>query len=191
MTAIVTPMPVLDPPLSRDDEPLFEIIDGRKVELPPMSTLSAYVSFQLMSHVNVFVLSHDLGRSSHELLFRLPLPVDRNRRPDGAFVSFARWPKGRPMPGHDNAWEVLPEIAVEVISPTEFAEEVLEKIDEYFRAGTSLVWVVYPNLQLMHVYESLTSIRVLTRKDTLDGGTILPGFRLPLTTIFPEEPPSL
>jgi len=187
MTAIVTPIPVFDPPLSRDDEPLYEIIDGQKVELPPMSALSAFISFQLMSHVNFFVLGHDLGRSGTELLFRLPPPLERNRRPDGGFVSYQRWPKNRPMPASENAWDVVPELAVEVVSPTDFVEELLEKIEEYFRVGVQLVWVVYPRLRVIHVYDSYTKIRVLARTDTLDGGSVLPGFTLPLVKLFPEE----
>ncbi len=62
------------------------------------------------------------------------------------------------------------------------------KVQEYFQAGVRLVWVVYPTQALVHVYESFTGpIRVLTRQDDLDGGAVLPGFRLPLKEIFVEE----
>lgn len=62
-----------------------------------------------------------------------------------------------------------------------------DKIAEYFRAGVELVWVVYPNQSKIHVYESPTQpITVLWRKDVLDGGTVAPGFRLPLAELFTD-----
>jgi Uma2 family endonuclease len=129
----------------------------------------------------------DVGQAVTEVLFHLPLPKERDRRPDAAFVNFQRWAKGRPMPGKENAWHVVPNLAVEVVSPHDFAEELLEKIEEYFRAGVQLVWVVYPRQQLVHVYESINQIRVVTRTGELDGGVVLPDFRLPLPEIFREE----
>ncbi len=128
----------------------------------------------------------NLGRAVSEILFRLPLDPPRNRRPDVAFVSFARWPKDRPVSYRDNAWEVAPDLVVEVASPTDFAEELLEKTAEYFRAGVRLVWLAYPLIRLVYVYESLTQVRGLTVADELDGGSVPPGFRTPLCALFPE-----
>jgi hypothetical protein len=61
------------------------------------------------------------------------------------------------------------------------------KVNDYIEAGVRLVWVVYPRLWLVHVFESFTSIRVLERADTLDGGIVLPDFRLPLNELLPER----
>ncbi len=101
-------------------------------------------------------------------------------------MSLERWPKDRPIPGEGNAWDVVPDLAVEVVSPNDNAEELLIKADEYFRAGVRMVWIVYPRQRLVFVYESLTQVRGLTRADVLDGGAVLPGFRLPLQELFPE-----
>src|SRR5206468_3707014 len=109
-----------------------------------------------------------------EMLFRLEPAQPLDRRPDLAYVSFQRWPQ-RVIPA-GNAWEVAPDLAVEVISPSNSATEVQEKIKEYFKYGVRLVWVIYPIPQLVHVYESLKEIRVLEVVDTLEGGTVLPGF---------------
>jgi Uma2 family endonuclease len=114
------------------------------------------------------------------------LPKERNRRPDVAFVSFQRWPKGQREGLDENAWNVAPELAVEVVSPTGDAEELLDKVGEYFRAGVLLVWLIYLKQALVHVYESQTNVRGFTRPDTLDGGTVLPGFKLPLGDLFLE-----
>jgi Uma2 family endonuclease len=176
--------------LPADEEPLYEIIDGQRVELPPMSIYAVRVASRLFARLNVFGLDHDIGEGVCEGLFKLPLPVGRNRRPDLAFVRYERWAKGRPLPEADNAWDVVPDLAVEVTSPKDLVDELSDKIDEYFRAGVFLVWVIYPRLRLVYVYESLTQVRILTRTDTLEGGTVLPGFQLPLADLFQEERPA-
>ncbi len=172
------------------DEALYEIINGQRVELPPMSVYATRLASRLVTKLNEFAGARALGEAVGETLFRLPLPDDRNRRPDVALVSYERWPKDRLVSEDDNAWDVVPDLAVEVISPTDRAEDLLEKVDEYFRAGVRLVWVIYPRRRLVHVYESLTQIHGRTRTDELDGGAVLPGFRLPLATLFQEESPS-
>jgi Uma2 family endonuclease len=178
------------PAVSRDGANRYEIIAGRRVELPPMSAYASRISSRLVTKLNDFALSRGVGEAVMETLFRFPVPVERNRRPDVALVSYARWPLDRPQPEADNAWDVVPDLAAEVISPNDMAEDLLERVEEFFRAGVQLVWVVYPRRRLIHVYESLTRIHVLTRADTLDGGSVLPGFQLALAALFPEEPPA-
>jgi Uma2 family endonuclease len=166
---------------------LYEIIDGQVVELPPMSIYAAFLAFRISSIVDAFARANNLGIALAEGLFRLPLPRSRNRRPDGAYVSYRRWAKGRPLPTRDNAWDVVPDLGIEVISPTDGAIELMEKIAEYFQAGMEQVWVVYPDHRLVHVYESITAIKVLTHADDLAGGSVLPGFHLPLSELFQPE----
>ena len=120
------------------------------------------------------------------MLFRLALPDSPERRPDVAFVSYQRWPHSRKIP-RTPAWEVTPDLAVEVVSPSNEAGKVLAKVREYFRAGVQVVWVVWPATEEVYVYESPTRIRVLERTDELEGGTLLPGFRLPVATLFEED----
>jgi Uma2 family endonuclease len=184
---LTEPVPVAAPP-SREDEPLFEIIDGQRVELPPMSQFAARLGSRLHTKLATYNETRDLGETVVEVLFRLPQEKDRNRRPDVAFVSYKRWPKGKPSKPTENAWPVMPDLAVEIVSPTDRAEEVMDKVREYCQAGIDLVWVFYPTLQLVTVYETLARIRVLTVADELDGGAVLPGFRLPLGAFFAELP---
>lgn len=154
-----------------------------------MSAYAVRVSFRIASVVGRFAEEKGLGEAAHEELFRLPLERDRNRRPDAAFVSYERWPKDRPMPLAGNAWDVAPDLAVEVVSPTDLADDLKEKVVEYFQAGVRQVWVVYPRVRLVEVYESTTRLHVLTSADELDGGTVLPGFRTPVAALFPEAAP--
>lgn len=168
------------------DDELYEIINGIRVRTPAMGVFAVWIASDLLFHLASFAKTKSLGRAIAEALFHLPDPIHRDRRPDVAFVSFERWAKNRPIPPTDNAWDVVPNLAIEVISPNDKADDVEEKIAEYFQAGVQLVWVVYPTKAKIHVYHSLTQISVLTRNDTLDGGTVVPGFHLPLAELFPD-----
>ena len=182
-----------DVDVDRINDELYEIVDGRRIEKPPMSVYSVSVASQLIRKLGRIADDNESGEIVGEMLFRLPLKQDahRNRRPDVAYVSFDRWPLGRPKAIRDNAWDVVPDLAVEVISPYDLAEASLHKILEYFQAGVRLVWVVYPEERQVYIYDSPTQIRVLTTDDTLDGGTILPGFQLRLDRLFdPIAPPT-
>ena len=179
------------PKLVRDDlenSDQYEIIDGVKVEMPPMSVDSQMLAARLARHLSNFGVTKDIGEACAEVLFKLPLPKDRNRKPDVAFVSYGRWAKNRPWPT-TNAWVVLPDLCVEVVSPTDHADEIETKINEYFDAGVSLVWIVYPRQERLYVYDSPAQVRRLTRTDTLDGGIVLPGFQLSLAELFLQPPP--
>ncbi len=189
MAPITLEAPAVSAPPIEDDGERYEIIDGKRVEMPPVSAFAVRVAAWIVFEINTFARANKLGEAVPEMLFRLPLPRSRNRRPDGAFISYKRWPKGRPQPGRDNAWDVVPDLVIEAVSPTDHAEELLIKVEEYFRAGVSLVWVVYPNLRLIHIYESMTRIRVATAADELDGGAVLPGFRIAVASLFPEVVP--
>ena len=183
---VLTPLPklVYD---EFDNGDNYEIIDGIRVELPPMSADSQVLASRLVRHLSNHGVAQDIGEACTEVLFKLPLPVDRNRKPDVAFVSYARWPKYQAIPS-TNAWDVLPDLCVEVVSPNDLGDEIETKVDEYLRSGVRLVWVVYPRQERFYVYESASQIRRLTRADTLDGGSVLPGFALPLSELFPQPP---
>jgi len=167
------------------EDPLYEIVDGRYVELPPMSTFSVLVTSRLTRRMGVFAESQQLGEVVSEMLFGLS--PSRRRRPDVAFVSYQRWARGRPIPNSD-PWPVVPNLAVEVVSPTDDAGPLMQKVVEYFQAGVEQVWVIYPLLKLVYVYESLTKVRGFTDADELDGGSLLPGFKLVLSALFADAP---
>lgn len=175
------------PPMPQD-EALYEFVDGRWVEKPPMSYFAGIVSTALSIDLGIYIRQQvpRPGRLASETLFRIPLAggSSRKRRPDLAFVSAARWPLDRPMVPNAEAWDVVPDLAVEVVSPKDIAENLLGKVQEYFQAGVRLVWVVYPIHRCIHVYDAWNRIRVLTESDNLDGGEVLPGFRRALDDLF-------
>ena len=174
------------PPPAIEDDSLYEVVNGRRVELPPMGASPTRVASILGQNLGPYAKAKGLGRVDVEMLYRLDDVGDLERRPDVAFVSYRRWPRNQPVPD-DAAWNVVPDLAVEVVSPTDRDEAGLAKVREYFQAGVRLVWKVYPRERVVHVYESFTTIRVLTRADELDGGPIVPGFRLPLATLFEDQ----
>jgi Uma2 family endonuclease len=192
MSTLTIPEPLVGATLPEViDEPLYEVVNGQRKDLPPMSTYATEVASRLMSFLGHFALTSGAGQAFAEMLFRFPLPHDRsrNRRPDVAFVSAQRWPLDRPTVYEENAWDVVPELAVEVVSPNDLADEQMEKVREYFTAGVQFVWVIYPRQRLVYVHTGLTQVRVLAGTEELDGGALLPGFRLALPTLFGPEAP--
>ena len=162
---------------------LYEVVNHEVRELPPMSARETHFASLLFGILFQYARSRGLGQAESEMLFMLDSEKGLQRRPDLSFVSFARWPRGKPVPG-TRAWEVVPNLAVEVISPTNGANEIIEKIDDYFASGVQRVWVFYPLHAKCYDYESATSVRILTGTDTLEGGELLPGFQLPLVELF-------
>ena len=86
-------------------------------------------------------------------------------------------------------WDVIPDIAVEVVSPGTLIEQLITKVREYFEAGVRRVWIIYTHESLIYEYDSPRSIRVFMRENVLEGGEILSGFRLPLAELLegPED----
>ena len=177
--------------LEPDTEPRlpdrYEVVNGEVVELPPMSGFAAEVANRIRDELTAYGRSSRLGRPRMDMLFRIPLAADRsrNRVPDVAFIGFDRWPADRPLPYRGNPVDVVPDLMVEVASPTDEAEDLLAKAHEYLEAGARLVWLVYPRLRNLYAYESPTTFRVFTAADDLEGGNVLPGFRVPMAQLFP------
>lgn len=117
------------------------------------------------------------------MLFILDAQRDLRRRPDMAFISAQRWPMDRDLPSTGN-WEVVPDMAVEVISPNDVFKDVLAKVREYFHYGVQLVWVISPEEQQIYVYESPTQVHILSVDDELNGDRVISGFRLTVASLF-------
>jgi Uma2 family endonuclease len=184
MTAVATQDPLLGtPPAGIANDTLYEVVNGKYVELPPMSTTAGRIASRLVRKLGNFTEEQQLGEVVGDILFGLNPTGKLRRRPDVAFVSYKRWPKDRPVTDTD-PWMVIPDLAIEVVSPSDFAEEVRIKTRDYFEAGVRQVWLIYPKPTLVDVFESLTVMRSWKATDTLDGGALLPGLQLPLGPIF-------
>ena len=166
-----------------DEEPLYEIANGQHVEPPPMSAYATWIASRLDHRLGPFAEDHSLGTVVTEMLFVLDSGQNLRRRPDVAFVSVQQWPLNRELP-ESGDWEVVPDLAVEVVSPTDEFSDVVAKVREYFEYGVRRVWVILPEERQVYVYESPTQVHILAVTDTLSGGDLFPGFTLPLVSLF-------
>jgi Uma2 family endonuclease len=179
-------MATVTPPDALADDALYEVVDGRVVEKPPTGAYSTLLASAFQDALSPWVRERQLGRVVTEMLFRINRAKELQRRPDVAFVSAEKWPLHRPVPNVD-AWDVVPDIAIEVMSPSNSTAATQAKIRGYFKAGVRQVWVVHPETAEVYVYDSPKSVRIFERGDVLDGGPLLPGFQLPLAGVFQAE----
>jgi Uma2 family endonuclease len=169
--------------LAAEGEPrkrLCELIDGVLVEKTVGSKESA-LALIIARLLGNFIEEKDLGilMGPDGLLRLFP---GRVRIPDVSFISWERMPGGE-FPDEAIA-ELVPDLAVEVLSPSNTKKEMELKVRDYFQAGTRLVWLIQPRTQTAEVYTSRDEKRRIGKNQALDGGDVLPGFRLPLTQIF-------
>jgi Uma2 family endonuclease len=168
------------------DDRLYEVIGGQMVE-KTVGAQQVGIAFRLAYRLEAFAEPNRSGHAYHEMLFRIDPAKNLQRCPDASFVSDARWPFRRRVPDVP-VWDMVPDLAIEVVSPSNTFMEILKKIQEYFQAGVRQVWVVNPDEPVVYVYSSPKQIQVLQLGDELDGGDLLPGFRLQLAALFEDEP---
>ena len=161
---------------------LYEVVNGEVVELEPMGAFDTALASELAFFLRLFAREHAMGLVVTETLFVLDAALNLRRRPDAAYVSYGRWPE-QSVP-RAAAWNVVPDLAVEVVSPTNIVDKVDEKIVEYFAAGVQLVWAIYPETERIYVYASANDVKILERSETLNGGEVLPAFELSIDTLF-------
>jgi Uma2 family endonuclease len=156
----------------------YELVGGEIVELPS-NPYSSKISIRIASRLLQFVDEHDLGHVTGE---QGGYQVSGERyAPDVAYISKERQPQIAEAGYNPNP----PNLAVEVISPSDEPDKLRIKVGNYLAADT-WVWVVDPTAKTVEVYAPGQPVMPLTVNDTLGGGDILPGFRLPLKDIFPD-----
>lgn len=160
----------------------YELVRGELVEMPPAGARHGNVAINLGTLLNAYVRAGDLGKVfAAETAFVLQRHPDTVRAPDAAFVSKERLPSGDLPEGF---LEVVPDLVVEVVSPSDTAVDVQRKVEDWLHAGVRLVWVIYPGTRSVAVYRSLADIRLLTEADTLEGDSVLPGFSCLVAELF-------
>jgi Uma2 family endonuclease len=175
-------LPIAVPAKSRE-EPLYEIVNGQKVELPFMGAFANMIAFRIARILASFVEPRMLGTILVETLFILDSINNIRRRPDVAFLTPERWPLDREVPEAGDL-DAIPDLAIEVVSPNDGFQEVFKKMEEYFRLGVNQVWLVIPSQRQIYVYDSPAAPRVFSAEQEFDGGTLLPGLRFPVASVF-------
>lgn len=163
------------------DQSRGELIQGEFFSTSPAGHSHGIIASNILFFVARFVRENKSGRTyAAETGFILTRNPDTVRAPDAAFVRQERL-ANQPDAGF---FEGAPDLAIEVISPSETVDDVESKVIDYLNAGAQLIWLIYPRTRTVTVYRSLTDIEILTIKDTLDGGALLPGFSITLKEIF-------
>lgn len=165
-----------------DGEPkrLCELVDGVLVE-KAYGHLESRLAAELGYRIGTYLNGNNLGILTGP---DGPYTFDNNPiyLPDVAFVSWDNIPPdadpATPMPD----W--VPSLAVEVISRSNTRGEMQRKLKDYFTAGVELVWYVSPKEKVVRVYTSEDDCQTLTEDDSLDGGSVLPGFQLSVRELF-------
>ena len=165
--------------LPENQNRFFERVRGEIIEVSPSNTYSSAVAMLIGHHLLMFIQGKNLGYGTGEQ-GGYDLPEETTYAPDVAYISKERQAE-LPYRGFTRA---APELAVEVVSPGNTASEINRKVLDFLGAGKQLVWVVYPDTRTVNVHTSAGS-RTLREDDTLDGGDVLPGFRLRVRDIFP------
>jgi Uma2 family endonuclease len=159
---------------------LFELVDGVLVE-KVMGYWESVLAIELGRLLGNFVEPRKLGTIAGEAGM-LRLPPGLVRIPDLSFISRAR------LAHHRRArapiLPLAPDLAIEVQGEGNTTREMARKVRDYFSSGCRLVWVVDPRDRTVAVYTSTARPVFLTAKETLTGGDVLPGFRLPLRNLF-------
>jgi len=163
----------------REDR-LYELVDATLVE-KTVGTYESYLAMTIGRLLANFVVEHDLGvvLGADDMLRFAPGLV---RIPDVSLISWDRLPN-RQIPDQAIA-DLVPDLAVEVISRGNTREEMDRKLREYFDAGVRLVWYVYPETCQAHVYAGAAQFEVITEQQAMDGGDVLPSLSIPLTELF-------
>lgn len=157
-----------------------ELVDGVLLG-KTMGTREALLASDLLHKIKSYLERHPLGEALGEGGF-LRLFPGMVRIPDVSFIAWERMP-GEEFPD-DPIAELSPDLAVEVISKGNTKKEMERKLRKYFESGSRLVWLVYPKTQTLAVYTAPDKVKRLRRTQTLDGGDVLPGFKLLLAELF-------
>ena len=136
------------------------------------------VSGRLVTEIGIYLKQSKIGRVYPAAHFQIN--ADK-RIPDVAFVAAERIP---PTGEPEKFWTIAPDLAIEVVSPSDFYQEVIEKIYDYFAAEVKQVWLINPEKETLIIYFSPSKTKLFTKTDTLTCEDILPKFNLKLSDIF-------
>lgn len=163
--------------LPENADRIFELIDGEIVEKMPSNPLSSHLAARIVRFIDTHLDDHPIGYVTTEAGgYKI---FGDTYVPDVAFISKSRLPE---LPYIGFA-PIPPDLAVEVVSPTDDKDELLSKVANYLAAGV-LVWVLYPLEKEVKVFAPGRPVQTVDINGVLDGGAVLPGFKLALKDIF-------
>lgn len=157
-----------------------ELLRGVLLPVTPVKLAHWKVTGKLDRSVGNYAEIHGLGDAGPEAGFLLETDPDTVLAPDVSFIA-----AGRAWPDESAGWpRIAPDLAVEVLSPSNTRAGIALKVEIYLAAGVRLVWVVDPEARTVTVHAPGRAPRMLGVDDALDGEDVLPGYRLPLVELF-------
>ncbi len=161
----------------------YELCDGKIIAMPPAKPRHGAVIARLMAALGHFVYEHKLGELfDGQTGFRLSL--EYCYEPDISFVSYERMKLILPAAGLDALFHAAPDLAVEVLSPSDSITKTERRMQLYLSYGARLAWMVDPKNKTVRVYRPGQSFELLRGDRFLSGNSVLPGFRVSLARIF-------
>lgn len=159
----------------------YELVKGEVIKMAPPGGVHGGIAVNIAIALGTFVRQRNLGRVVVESGFRLESQPDTVRGPDVAFIRRERISaEGLPRA----FFTIPPDLAVEVVSPSDTASDMEMKVQDYLRNGTQRVWVVYPDSRRIQVYSPDGTARGYREDAVIQDEDLLPGFSLPLREIF-------
>jgi len=163
--------------LPQEDGVRYELKDGEVVKMANAKFGHEQAKSEILSCLVPYVVQHRLGRVYAETSFALA--PSRVCAPDVAFLSNESVAKGHP----EHVYSGAPDLAIEVVSDSEIAEELRQKIQDYLDAGSKAVWAVYPKVRVVAVYDQ-SGVREYRGDQVLEAPEILPGFQAKVNQFF-------
>lgn len=168
--------------LAMPNEVDYELVNGELVQRH-MGAESSWIASNLIVLMAVFYRGRVPGHlfttdCGYQCYADDPSKV---RKPDVSFVRKGRFPQDRIPKGYIR---IAPDLAVEVLSPNDLADDAEAKVEEYLDAGVRLVWVISPKAETVTVYRDDRSAVKLHEADELSGENVLPGFRCKVSDLF-------
>ena len=165
-----------------DDDYRYELVRGKLLRSPPPGMRHGRTIALVASRLGHFIETHNLGTILGTSGYHLEWNPDTVRAPDVSFISAARLPPDQVPAGYPT---LAPDLAVEVLSPSERPGARREKLQDYFAAGTRLVWEIDPAQRTITVYRSVHDRTTLAATDELTGAEVLPGFACRVGELIP------
>lgn len=170
----------------REDGWREELVGGVIQLAPPPDEQHGYIQFNVAEVLRPFVRRHKLGKVVGEAGFRVRSGPDYVPGPDASFVSKERSANLKKVGAYRDG---APDLAIEIISPSNRADEMHEKVRNYFVGGARRVWVLYPDSRSLTVHRDDGNARTLTGADVLtsdDASFAMGGFEAPVSAFFED-----
>ena len=164
-----------------EDGSRYELIMGELVKMSPPGQYHAEIGSIVDGSLGPHARGEGIGKVYTEYGYILSFGPDTVRAPDLSFVSQARLDAIGETSGY---WPGAPDLAIEIVSPSDRLSDVADKVREWLDAGTLMVAVINPRNRTVEIHRPPADVEILAEGDTLDGADVVPGWRIAVADIF-------